>query len=321
MLAAYVVACLLGLGLLARAADALVLGSSALARRAGVPAVVVGVVLIGFGTSTPELLASSLAAAAGSAGIALGTVIGSNVVNVTLVLGSAALAAPLFVQARVIRREVPLALLACAAFGLAVQNGLTRVDGLALLAGLVGCLGLLLWWALRSAAAPDAAVEPEVEELLGERRHEPTRRLLLRAGLGLLGTLAGAQGLIWGAIGLADRLALSEGFVGVVVVAVGTSLPELVTSVQAARRGESELVIGNLMGSNIFNALGVGGLAGVIGTDGPVSAGLTGSGVLAMLAGSALAAAVMARGMRVVRWEAAVLIAAFVLWLPLLGAT
>jgi cation:H+ antiporter len=319
MLALAIVACLLGVGLLAVAADALVLGSSALAERAGVPPVLVGVVLIGFGTSTPELLAAGLAAAAGSGGIAVGTVIGSNIVNLTLVLGATGLIAPVAVAARLIRREVPLALLACAAFGLAVQGGLSRVEGVVLLAGLAGCLVLLLRWALRPApAAPEGAtLPPGVDVLLGERPSAPTRLLLLRAGLGLLGTLAGAQGLVWGAIGLAHRLALSDGFVGVVVVAVGTSLPEMVTAMQAARRGESELIVGNLMGSNLFNALGVGGLAGVIGVGGPLDPRLTGSGVLAMLATSALAVGFLTRGLRMVRWEAAILLAAFVIWLPL----
>lgn len=321
MLAVHVVACLLGLGLLARSADVLVLNSSALAERLGVPAVVVGVVVIGFGTSTPELLVSGLAALAGSPAIGLGNVIGSNIANLSLVLGVAALVAPVSVQVRVIRREVPMVVLATLVFGLVVQDGVTRLEAAAMLGLLVGCLGLLVWWSLRDRAG-QAGRELLVDEVAGLLAAEEARSLpqLTRdAVLGLAGTLAGGQALVWGAVGVARGMGLSEGFVGVSIVAVGTSLPELVTAAQASRRGESDLIVGNLLGSNLFNALAVGGLIGLIRPGAAAGRPLAVTGVLVMVAVSVLALGFMVRGFRVVRWEAAVLVAVFVAFLPLMA--
>lgn len=316
-----VLACLVGLALLARSADWLVLGCSALAELAGVPAVVVGVVVIGFGTSAPELLVSGLAAAAGSAGIGIGNVIGSNIANLTLVLGAAALVAPVGVHVRLVRREVPLALAASAAFAVAVQGGLSRSEGFLLIAGLAVSLSLLLWWAMagRGRDGDLVLLRQETDELL-QAGARTMRGSLWQAGSGLLGTLVGAQTLVWGAVGLAGGLGLSEGFVGVTIVAVGTSLPELVTAAQASRRGESDLLVGNLLGSNVFNALGVGGLIGLLAPRAAVARSLTVTGVVIMIGVAVLALAFMARGFRVVRWEAAVLVAVFVGSLPLLAA-
>lgn len=350
VLAAEVLVCLLGLVLLARSSDLLVLGCSGLAERLGVSAVVVGVVVIGFGTSTPELLVSASAAAAGSAAIGVGNVIGSNIANLTLVLGAAALVAPVMVRVALVRREVPVAFAATVAFGLALQGGVSRLEAGGLLVALTGCLFLLVRWAARgreagTGAAFDTGVdagggtptghadagadvqggadllEREVDELLGPQRSEPLSRLAVRAGAGLVGTLVGAQVLVWGAVGVARGAGLSEGFVGVTVVAVGTSLPELLTAAQAARRGESDLVVGNLMGSNLFNALGVGGVIGLIGPGVVVDRALSTTGVVVMVAVSLLALGFMLRGFRVVRWEGAVLMATFLGCLPLmLGA-
>lgn len=314
-----VAGCLVGLVLLARSADALVLGCSWLAERAGVPAVVVGVVVIGFGTSAPELLVSGLAAAAGSTDIGIGTVIGSNVANLTLVLGVAALVAPVTVHVRLIRREVPLALLASAAFGAAVQGGLSRLEGLLLSAMLAACLVLLLRWALgdRAGDTGESQLEGQTEELL-QSEEERHRGMIRRTALGLLGTLLGAQALVWGATGLARGIGLSEGFVGLTVVAVGTSLPELTTAAQAARRGQSDLLVGNVLGSNVFNALGVGGLIALVHPSTRVDPNLAVVGVTVMLAVSVLALLLMTRGFRLVRWEAATLVAVFAGCLPLL---
>jgi cation:H+ antiporter len=321
VLVAEALACLLGLVLLARSSDMLVLGCSRLAERVGVPAVVVGVVVIGFGTSAPELLVSASAAAAGSAALGVGNVIGSNIANLTLVLGAAALVAPVTVRVSLVRREVPMALGASVAFGLALQGGVSRPEAFGLLAGLAACLLLLVRWALagRAAGPGTAGLEQEVDQLLGPQRRWSLSRLAVQAGVGLAGTLLGAQALVWGAVGVARGAGLSEGFVGVTVVAVGTSLPELLTAAQAARRGESDLVVGNLMGSNLFNALGVGGLIGLMSPGVTVGRALSTTGVLVMIAVSLLAMAFMMRGFRVVRWEGAVLVATFMGCLPLMA--
>jgi cation:H+ antiporter len=314
-------ACLAGLALLARSSDMLVLGCSRLAERVGVPAVVVGVVVIGFGTSTPELLVSGSAAAAGSAAIGVGNVIGSNIANLTLVLGSAALMAPVTVRARLVRREVPMALGASVTFGLVLQGGVSRPEAFGLLAGLAGCLLLLVRWAAGSRGDDPgtAGLEREVGELLGAQRSWSPTWLAAQAGIGLVGTLIGAEVLVWGAVGVARSAGLSEGFIGVTVVAVGTSLPELLTAAQAARRGESDLVVGNLMGSNLFNALGVGGLIGLISPGVTVGPALSVTGVVVMVTVSMLALGFMLRGFRVVRWEAAVLVGVFMGCLPLMA--
>lgn len=314
-------ACLVGLLLLAYAADQLVIGSSALASRLGVPPVVIGVLVMGFGTSAPELLVSGLAAADGAMDIGIGNVLGSNIANVTLVLGAGALVAPIAVQTQVIRREAPLALAACAVFAVVVQGGLTRLDGALLLVALVTALLLLLRWATRQDVGA-THFDEHVAEILVEHRGETARsslRLSLQAAGGLLGTLAGAQILVWGARGLAREANLSEGFVGLTIVAIGTSLPELMTALQAARRGESDLLVGNLLGSNVFNALAVGGLVGMVGRAGPVDPALTGIGVWLMLATSVLAMLFMGRRFAVARWEGLVLLAAFAISLPLVA--
>lgn len=323
MLVVYLLTCLVGLIVLARASDALVVGSSALAYRLGVPTLVVGVVIIGFGTSAPELLVCGLAAAGGSPAIGVGTVIGSNIANLSLVLGAGAIVAPLAVRAAVVRREAPLSLLATTAFAGAVWAGLTRAWGLVLLAFLAVALTLMVRWALADRAEAgngSRALREEVTGVVtaGDSRSAPV--VTLQAFAGLVGTLFGAQVLVWGAVGVAREAALPEGFIGATIVAFGTSLPELVTAVQGARRGESDLIIGNLLGSNLFNALAVGGLVGVIGGDTGVGAGLRGVGVFMMLAVSAMALLFMIRKFRVVRWEAAALLVLYLVTLPLLSS-
>jgi cation:H+ antiporter len=322
MLAVYLLACVAGLAMLARASDALVVGSSSLACRWGVPTLVVGVVVIGFGTSAPELLAAGLAAASGSPAIGVGTVVGSNIANLTLVLGIAALIAPISVHAGVVRREAPLALVATAIFALTLQHGLTRIDGALLLVAMGLALALLVHWALRARAAQPAGsseLSHDVTELVAEHATRSDRQVVFQALVGLAGTLLGAEALVWGAVEVAHLASLPEGFVGATVVAVGTSLPELVTAAQAARRGETDLIVGNLLGSNLFNALAVGGLVGVVDGGTAVGPGLRVTGVAVMLGTSTLALLFMRRRFQVIRWEAATLVAVYAATLPLLA--
>jgi cation:H+ antiporter len=322
------VAVVVGLALLAWSADHLVLGASRLAARLGVPTLVVGVVVIGFGTSSPEMLVSGLAAAGGAADVGVGNVIGSNLANLTLVLGIGALVAPIAVHSGVVRREVPLALAASALFALLLQDGLSRLDAALLGTGLLAALALMLRWTVRGPSAdaaagstpqgPDPLLEHEVEELLHEQP-DGVRREVLRAVGGLVGTLAGAQSLVWGAVGIAEATGLSGGFVGLTIVAVGTSLPELLTAVQAARRGESDLLVGNLLGSNIFNALAVGALVALLAPGAAVGRDLVVTGSLFMLGASLLSMLFMWHRYTVERLEAAVLLGAYVALLPALS--
>lgn len=313
-----VLACAGGLALLTLAADHLVIGSSTLAVRFGVPVLVVGVVIIGFGTSSPELLVSALAALSGSPDVGAGNVVGSNIANLSFVLGAAALVAPLTVRSSIVRRELPVALAASAAFAYAIQNGLTRLEGAVLLLLLAGALTLLLRWA-RQPAAPDP-LAAEVDEALEEQTAISTRREVVRTLFGLAGTLGGAQLLVTGALGVAESAGLSGGAVGLTIVAGGTSLPELATAVQAARRGEADLIIGNLLGSNMFNALAVGGLVAVIAPGFAGGTILTTVGATAMLATSVLALVLMRRGYVVNRIEGMILLVGYVVLVPVLAS-
>ena len=270
-------AVLAGISLLWKAADEFVDGAAGLATRLSVPPLVIGALVVGFGTSAPEMLVSGLAAVQGENDLGIGNIIGSNVANLSLILGVTLLLLPIRIDSAVLRREAPLATAAAVVFAVLVQNGLQTVEGLILLGLMAGVLYLLL-----TSPGPDSALEEEVEVDLGPG-DASTAGLGLRTLLGLIGTVGGAWVLVWGATDIADRLGINSGFVGLTLVAFGTSLPELVTAVAAARRGHDELIVGNLLGSNLFNSLAVGAVVGLLG-DGSVSDdSLTSQGIGVML--------------------------------------
>ncbi len=230
-----------GVVLLAIASEHFVLGASRVALGMRIPAVVVGAVVIGFGTSAPELLVSGLAAAQGSPELGLGNVLGSNVANALLVAGFAAVMCPLLLTSRTIRREAPIALLSTALLAtlLALHTGLGRIDGFILLGSLVVALSLTLVGARVWTGDEPDPLDPESEEFVRNvMRGDGMRTEWIRTLLGLLGTVGGSQLLVAGATGMARTLGVSEAVIGISVVAIGTSLPEIVTSIQAARRDE-----------------------------------------------------------------------------------
>jgi cation:H+ antiporter len=298
-----------GLALLTVAADRFVLGAARLSTALRVSPVLIGAVVIGFGTSAPEFVVTILATLGGSQDLAFGNVVGSNTANMLLVLGVAGLVHPLSVKLTTLRRELPLMLVATGLLVLATYNArVSTWDALLLLAGAVGVIGLIVWIALQDREAA-AALEAEVAEYEGDEPPSLGRSLLI-AVLGLVGTLAGAQMLVHGATGLALAIGLSEAVIGLTVVAIGTSLPELVTAIAGARRGETELVVGNVLGSNIFNALPVAGIAGLLDT---VDLDPAFQPSLAfMVAASVLGAVFLRTGARIGRREAAVLLALFI---------
>jgi len=307
-----VAALIAGLALLAKAADAFVLGAGRVALSLRIAPVIVGALVIGFGTSAPELLVSSLAAAQGSLEIAVGNVVGSNIANVTLVAGIAALVAPLAVASQTLRREAPIATAAVVLFAVLLQGGISRLEGAILLAALVLGAGLLV----RSAVREDDPLATATEVRC--RPEDVARgREVGRTALGLLGVVIGAQLVVTGARGIAAAAGLDEGFVGLTLVAIGTSLPEIVTAVQAVRQGQTDLVVGNLFGSNMFNSLAVGGTIGLVGPGPLDDAGLTIVAAGAMVAAAALAWVLMGTGHRLVRREAVVLLIAYAALLPL----
>jgi cation:H+ antiporter len=308
---AFFVAVAVGVVLLAVAADQFVIGAARLAGILRISPVIIGAVVVGFGTSAPELLVSGLAANRGNIDVGLGNVVGSNVANLTLILGAAALMLPLTIRSMVLKREAPLSVASVVVFAVIVQGGIGTVEGVVLLVLLAGALLVVL---KGPGGGDDTELVAEVLEEFGLSRHGFVPEAF-RTLLGLLGTVAGAWALVWGAEGVADEFGLSGGFVGLSLVAVGTSLPELVTAVAAARHGEHELVVGNLLGSNLFNSLAVGGLIGLVGPDIVPDDSLRIVGVLFMVAVAILAFVLMVTGRRVSRLEGAGLLVLFVVFL------
>ena len=308
-----VLAVLAGLLLLWKAADVLVDAASVGAARIGVPPLVVGAVVVGAGTSSPEAFVSALAALEGRLDVATANVVGSNAANLSLVLGSAALLRAVPVSRDLLRGQLPLTVVVTAVLAVVVQGGLSRVEGLLLLGGLVVLLALVLLRGRGPGAGGRAA--PDAGAASGGR--SPGRwALVLRVVGGLVGVVAGAQLLVTGASDLAADLGASPAFVGLTVVAVGTSLPELVTSVAAARRGATDLLLGNVLGSNVVNSLGVMGLAAVLGPGPLEDTGLLVVGVATMLVVTALATVFLLTSRTVSRREGAALLAVWLVLLP-----
>lgn len=254
-------AILVGFALLVWSADRFVDGAAATARHAGMPSLLIGMVVVGFGTSVPEMVVSAMAALDGNPGLALGNALGSNIVNIGLVLGVTALVAPIAVHSGVIRRELPMLLMVTVLTGaLFVDDSLTRAESMGLLAGFSG---LIVWTIVSALRNRDDNLATEMDQSLAIRPM-PLRPALfwLVAGLALL--IVSSRVLVWGAVTIAQALGVSDLIIGLTIVALGTSLPELASSVVAARRGEHDLAIGNLVGSNMFNLLAVVGIAGVI---------------------------------------------------------
>ncbi|MBK9181017.1 MAG: calcium/sodium antiporter [Acidimicrobiales bacterium] len=308
---------LAGAALLAVASEHLVRGAARLSAALRVAPAVVAAVVIGFGTSTPELALGGIAAGQGRLDLAVGNIVGSNLANVSLVLGLAAVVAVIHVDTDLLRGQALVSTAAVVLFGalLVLGGGLGRAEGVGLLAVLAAAL---VWMVRRARSEPPDELGREVQEFVDGA---PLRggREALRVAAGLAGTLVGAQLVVWAATGIASDLGLAEGFVGVTVVAVGTSLPELVTAVQAGRRGEHDLIVGNVLGSNLFNSLGVAGLAAVIGPGEVVDRTLIQVGVPVMVVAALLGWALMARGRRVTRGEGVILLVGYAACLPLLG--
>ena len=286
-------------------ADRFVLAAARLSRALGLSPILIGALVIGLGTSAPEILVSALAAGRGEVDLALGNVVGSNTANLTLVLGSTALVTPVVSRLTTIRREGAAMMLALVVFSYLLWDlELIRWEAGGLLAGMVVVSLLLILWARRDAA------EGPLPDPAGASGWEGSVSREAMLGLSTLAlTLLGADLLVRGASRLADDLGISSAFVGLVIVSVGTSLPELATAMAAARRGETDLVLGNVLGSNLFNTLTVAGIAGLIG---PGLADEAFQNALVFMLISGIAAGVfVATGRRLERWEGAVLLTVF----------
>lgn len=303
---------IVGLVVLSLAAEQFVRGAARLAVVLRMAPIVVGAVVVGFGTSAPEMLVSSVAAANGRLDIGVGNIIGSNVANVSLVLGAASFVAVVPVSRSVVRRDAAVSVAAVAMFALLVQGELGRLEGLLL----VAALGAWFVFILRGARTTDSEADmDDLSEIVGE--DPPALGIeTLRTVVSLALVAGSAYVLVEGAERVAEALNLSGGFVGYTMVAVGTSAPELVTAVAAARQRETELLVGNLLGSNVFNSLAVGGVIGLVGS-GPVGdVTLQTLGSLMMIVICVVSWADMAIGHRVSRIDGVVLLA---LWIVSIG--
>jgi cation:H+ antiporter len=301
-----------GFALLTWSADRFVAGASALAYNLSVSPLVIGLTIVSLGTSAPEILVSAVASLQGNGGLAIGNALGSNIANIALILGITALVVPLGVHSRIVRRELPVLIGVMLLVLLLLLDGtLGRLDGVILLSGMV----LMLIWMARVGIREKSSHDPVSDEFADE---VPTDMSMRTAGLwtvvGALSLLASSKILVWGAVSVAHSLGVSDLVIGLTIVALGTSLPELAACIMSALKNEPDIAIGNIVGSNIFNLLAVLALPGLISPiavadevlmrDYPVMACLT------------LAFLVMAYGFRgpgrISRIEGALLVLAFV---------
>lgn len=303
-----------GLILLAIGAEALVRGASALALRLGIAPLVVGLTVVAFATGAPELAVSVKGAVSGNSGIALGNVIGSNISNIALVLGVAALVRPMKVEARLVRREIPLMIAATATLFVLLLDGLLdRLDGALLVAGAIA----YTVFAYRGASEGDQpAVSSQFDSAM-ERLRTPFLSLALIAG-GVALLVVGADVLVEGAVSIAGALGVSQAVIALTVIAIGTSLPELATSVTAARKRQADVAFGNVIGSSTINILGILGLTALIA---PIAVEGIRPVDLGMFLGTALfILPMMARGWVLSRLEGFFLVAAYVVYVTSLVA-
>ena len=257
----YLAAIIAGFAILVWSADKFVEGAASTAKHLGMPSLLIGILIVGFGTSAPEMVVSAIAAMEGNPALALGNALGSNIVNIALILGITAIVAPITVNSKIVKKEIPLLLLIVLASGyLLLDNTLTLGEGIVLISGF---FTLIAWSIVSAFRGRGDTLEAEMDSELIE--HEMT----LKAGIiwliiGLVLLIASSRLLVWGAVGVAHEFGVSDLIIGLTIVALGTSLPELAASVIAARKGEHDIAIGNVVGSNMFNILAVIGIATII---------------------------------------------------------
>ena len=306
MSAASVLLFLAGGALLIGGADLLVRGASRVAIAAGISPLVVGLTVVAFGTSAPELAITAGSAYAGEPELALGNVVGSNIFNILFILGLAALLAPLVVQQQLVRLDVPLMIGASLLVLLLARDGtLGRLDGLVLFGGIVGYTVFLIRQSRRETAAVRAEYDEAYGEEAGTKRSVALDLAFILGGLALL--VLGARWLVQASVAAATALGVSELVIGLTVVAAGTSLPEVATSVLATVRGERDIAVGNVVGSNLFNLLAVLGLGSLAAPAGvPVPRGALTFDLPVMIAVAVAALPVFFTGYVIRRWEGAV---------------
>jgi len=296
----------MGGALLYLGGEALVAGASRLARGLGVSALGVGLTVVAFGTSSPELFVTLSAAYDGLDDLAIGNVVGSNICNIALILGLSAVIHPLDVHARLIKLDLPVLILVTFWLLYALGDlGIGRIEGAICTAALIAYTGFNLWEARRE----QADVQQELAAVAPADQHGPARNILYIA-VGLVVLVVGSGQFVDGAVGIAEWFELSPAFIGLTIVAVGTSLPELAVSVLASARGQSDIAVGNVVGSNIFNILAVLGVAAMVH---PLyRGGLIWGDFIVMVAVTLLMTPLLYFGPKISRFEGLLLLTAYV---------
>jgi cation:H+ antiporter len=305
-----VILLLLGLILLFIGAEALIRGSSALALRFGISPLVVGLTVVAFGTSSPELVVSINSSLKGNGGIALGNILGSNICNIALILGTSALIKPLIVQAQVVKREIPIMIgVSVLLFILSLNNEISRLEGFIFFAGIIVYIIISIYL---SKKEKNSEVKKEFEESIPNQGGNLWKSVLfVIAGLGLLAV--GAKIFVDGAVAAAERMGVSQVVIGLTVVAIGTSLPELITSVVAAFKNEADIAIGNIVGSNVFNILSILGVTAIISPVSTSDAGLIDFSL--MLLTAILLLPLSWSGYKLSRWEGGFFFAGYIVYM------
>lgn len=259
-----IVAVIAGLALLVWSADKFVDGAVGVAKFCGMSSLLIGMVVVGFGTSAPEMVVSALSALQGNPELALGNAYGSNIANIALILGVTAIIIPVVVKRIALRRDLPILLaVSVLAFYQLHDGAISRMDAVVLLAVFVGIM-LFNILSERAIAKKAAAENPVDAAQPDSAKKSSLSKSVLWLVLGLVLLVASSRMLVWGAVEIARSLGVSDLLIGLTIVAVGTSLPELASSIMAARKGEDDLAVGNILGSNLFNTMAVVGIAGVI---------------------------------------------------------
>lgn len=251
----FILAVILGFVILIWSADWFVDGAASLAQHWGISPLIIGILIIGLGTSAPEMLVAATAALQGNAELGIGNAIGSNITNITLVLGATALFVALPIHSNILKKELPLVLVTgLLAWYLLSDGEFGRLDGAILLSGLFIIMGWMVYTAKKTSNVNDPLLEEGAEEIPAEM---PLNKSLFWLILGLVLLMISSKILVWGASNIATELGISDLVIGLTIVAIGTSLPELAATISSARKGETDLAIGNIVGSNLFNTLGV----------------------------------------------------------------
>ncbi len=254
-----VMAIIIGFGLLVWGAERFVHGAAAIARNFGVPPLIIGLTVVGIGTSAPEILISMVAAYEGNPALAVGNALGSNITNIALVLGITALVMPLTVKSKTLRREYPVMFIVMLLALVLVMDGhLGQIDGLILISGLF----VMLYWMIQTAKKQKR--DPMEKEFEQEIPKISTQKAFLWFAIGLILLIISSRGLVWGSVNIAKAAGISDLVIGLTIVAIGTSLPELAASIVSALKKEHDIAIGNIIGSNMFNMLVVFGIPGLM---------------------------------------------------------